>query len=1155
MKRIALSEWINVDRRVARSVNLERDARDKNLLERFQVTPVACDVLRRLADALEGERTNAWSLTGPYGTGKSAFCNFLMALSIGVKEERRTCYEKIKQADAELAERLKKLIPEEKSKPPVIGVRAVSQYESLNSTLARGLAHSVKEVHGWGRNKKWKELLNRIEQVSSQDWPNTREVVKAYKDLTVITGKPVFIVVDEFGKNLEFQAHHSDQGDIFILQALAESEFTFLWVCLHQAFQTYAGALSQVQREEWQKIQGRFEDYPYVEPPIRSFNLIRDALSVNPPDEEHEEVLNHWAQGMADAMSGIRLNGLGALNPEAIKSLYPFHPLSVYLLGEMTRRFGQNDRTLFSFLSSGEAHAFSNCLRNLDTSQDRRLPTLGVDKLYDYFTQTGALRNNADRSENQRWIEIQSIIASHGALDWEKIRVLKTVGVLNLLSTMPWLTASDEIIHAALATSFYKTKKDTKKALLELTEKGILLYRRYANEYRLWEGSDFDIDFEVTQARGRVALRSISEMLEEVAHRPNLIASRHSVQKGTLREFRTRWATEDDIAVLMQRPHEPGKGDGTLWLIVGRQKTPKGITDIAKEGDPVVVGYAPCLEQVRDLLFEASATSTVCNAPQLERDGVARKEARHRAAQATEALSKYLMETFSPGLGSVKWFASGKLQNIASLKELSTLISDLCDSTYNLCPPINNEMINVDRLTSQATAARNRVVEALANNAVQEDLGFEGYGPEVAVYRTLIKNTGLHRQDKGNLWSLHAPDKREQPELFAVWELFDQLLLKSGAEERAIPVKEILNAVKKPPFGLREGPAPLLLCHYLLVRSDEIAVYEDGIFKPFFGDAEATLLMRRPKLFSLRLYQTTGIKSEVIRTYFQVVNTGLELVEGARNQTILSIVVPLTQFLDNLPEYTQTTRSLNPNTLRLRNAIAHMQDPQNLLFQDIPEALGFEIASSDGQSGDADYDANALRESLWESLIELRDAYDRFVRKVKARFKMVMAEPTEKEAPFDALRHDLNAMATSLVNACMDTDLRPVLGALADESGSDEQWLSQVAAVILKKPLTSWRDGDIEPFALRLGEIRERINQLNDLKRIAERKGNATGKSYMIGIQTPAGGMAHKKLDIPKNPDDLNKSVVDEFIHADKERRTAWLFLLIQTMMEQGDFS
>ncbi len=125
-----------------------------------------------------------------------------------------------------------------------------------------------------------------------------------------ITERPVFLVVDEFGKNLKFQAHHAQRGDIFALQSLAELRSVFIWVCLHQAFSSYSNALSRVQREEWQKIQGCFEDHPYIEPPTRSFGLIRDALTIEPLDPIHEEKLVDWAQAMKKAVSSIKLNGL-----------------------------------------------------------------------------------------------------------------------------------------------------------------------------------------------------------------------------------------------------------------------------------------------------------------------------------------------------------------------------------------------------------------------------------------------------------------------------------------------------------------------------------------------------------------------------------------------------------------------------------------------------------------------------------------------------------------------------------------------------------------------------------------------------------------------------------------------------------------------------
>ncbi|MEN6317203.1 MAG: hypothetical protein ABFD82_00395, partial [Syntrophaceae bacterium] len=72
---------------------------------------------------------------------------------------------------------------------------------------------------------------------------------------------------------------------------------------------------------------------------------------------------------------------------------------------------------------------------------------------------------------------------------------------------MPGIAATEKMIHAALCNVSYSRKHKTKDLLRDLVEKRILLYREYAQEYRLWEGSDFDLDREVLQERGRVALR------------------------------------------------------------------------------------------------------------------------------------------------------------------------------------------------------------------------------------------------------------------------------------------------------------------------------------------------------------------------------------------------------------------------------------------------------------------------------------------------------------------------------------------------------------------------------------------------------------------------------------------------------------------------
>src|SRR5580692_7160705 len=76
-----LSELISVAHRYARSVKLERDGFTDAAIDGYVVTATAEEFLLRFGRALAGAGGHrAWTLTGPYGAGKSSFALFLANL-------------------------------------------------------------------------------------------------------------------------------------------------------------------------------------------------------------------------------------------------------------------------------------------------------------------------------------------------------------------------------------------------------------------------------------------------------------------------------------------------------------------------------------------------------------------------------------------------------------------------------------------------------------------------------------------------------------------------------------------------------------------------------------------------------------------------------------------------------------------------------------------------------------------------------------------------------------------------------------------------------------------------------------------------------------------------------------------------------------------
>ena len=74
MKATRLSDLVSIRVRFRRSVSLTRDWQRGVDLSEYLVTPTIKEIARRIVDELEHPNgARAWSITGPYGSGKSAF--------------------------------------------------------------------------------------------------------------------------------------------------------------------------------------------------------------------------------------------------------------------------------------------------------------------------------------------------------------------------------------------------------------------------------------------------------------------------------------------------------------------------------------------------------------------------------------------------------------------------------------------------------------------------------------------------------------------------------------------------------------------------------------------------------------------------------------------------------------------------------------------------------------------------------------------------------------------------------------------------------------------------------------------------------------------------------------------------------------------------
>ena len=292
MTNIPLSDLFHVKGRFRRSVHLERDFYRENAIDGYVLTATAREMLSRVISTLENESSSkAWSLTGPYGSGKSAFALFAAKL-LGNSNSPTTqqALKLLERGDTSLYERFINTYGNgNQSCSGFCPILISGERAPLSLALLRSLDRGLSNSNGTNISiSLQQELKERLETADSDSLPTASDVTHLYESATHQIcgsgGSGLLLIIDELGKFLEFAAHHPSQGDMFVLQSLAEladrSQQTplFLMTILHQAFEAYAQRTEQSQREEWTKVQGRFEDVVFTEPTEQVLRLVGTAL-------------------------------------------------------------------------------------------------------------------------------------------------------------------------------------------------------------------------------------------------------------------------------------------------------------------------------------------------------------------------------------------------------------------------------------------------------------------------------------------------------------------------------------------------------------------------------------------------------------------------------------------------------------------------------------------------------------------------------------------------------------------------------------------------------------------------------------------------------------------------------------------------------------
>ena len=648
------------------------------------------------------------------------------------------------------------------------------------------------------------------------------------------------------------------------------------------------------------------------------------------------------------------------------------------------------------------------------------------------------------------------------------MKVLKSIGILNLISSGGALRATKSVLKLTLADttlSLAQLEKKANKILEKLEEKGLVVYRAFADEFRIWQGSDFDLRTAVEIARKSISQTPLHQLLNEVSDLGPVVAARVSQDKGVLRVFSQVFAdlNTDTSSITQIDEHIDG-------VVVFSTSADSDLKNLGFEHfkKPIVVLIPQDLDLLQDIALEVTAIHQVLNqTAEQGLDWVARKELIERYVVVKQKLQEV---TSTAWLSSSQWFCvAPKLQKLDSAKGLSSALSVVTDLVYSRTPRVSNEMIARRELTGQGAKARRTLLDSIRTSSNKEAFGITGFGPDRAIYEAVFRSTGLHSFTKSGGWQITRP---ADPLWGEIWDVINNLV--DGATKERVSVSEMQSELSRAPYGLKEGVLPLLSFAVLTSRKNDLAIYEHGSLILDLDDAVLERLAKNPANFTLRNY---AAKSKSRSLYLNEIVNAFGISNADTEDTFIQIVKALYREMYALNPYAKNTKAtLSKESVAIRQAFLTASEPDRLLFEQIPQIIG--VAPIYPETKLTASDASSLALSIAEFFRELKSAYPRLLEAIRKS----IAEATSTNGELVSMRKQLQGQATNLEGRVIDKSLHSFVVAIQREELSNQEWLEILAMVTLDgTPARSWNDEDINLFSVKIYEMGGALKRLQAL--------------------------------------------------------------------------
>ena len=1182
-------DFVGTDSGFQASVNLQYDLNSESKIESYIPTRQSVDILNRYLNAVCNDNfneDNATVLIGPYGRGKSHLLLILSAIiSKGVSFVSDECltrlYKKISAADQTAGELTKFLWSKQKPMLPVI---INSNHRDINQSFIIALREALerfdlnnffpetyydaalKMIDTWQNEyenafrifkselKKEKikvsEIKNSLFQCSPQAYEifcriypmvsngaefnpfQNTDTVKMYEKVAeaLIDQKSfggIYIIFDEFSKYLESFAAVNNMQNIKLIQDFAE--LAVRNNKLHFCCITHKEILDYSQSDSFRTVDGRFKKVYFVASSEQSYELVSHAIIHK---DGFEDFYNKHHQDFLSTAQLCHLTGLfndlpdEVYNRIIVRDCFPLHPVSVFALIRISEAVGQNERTLFTFLSQEEEFSLPAFLRK--NRKNDKFDLLTVEWIYDYFSDLFKVEMFHPKIFSI-WSKTQSAVKK--CIDQDQIKLIKVLSICLMINSDDFI-ASD--INLKAASNMNDNEFD--RVMDDLTSLHIITKRR-DNTYSFLTPNGVDIKNNIHNIieQGLVKLNR-PNLLQEAFSVSYILPRQHNTKMRIVRYFRVLFMESVDFCQYSGDFSElKNNADGLLInMITDDQEQRKLAIKHLKElscDESIVICISDNWKQNK--LLEEYQAIKILEGQTGSLDDHFKEELQVYKYDVYKSIRDYAEQLYSAAAPYTAYYTSkGILIGIEKPYHLNRALSQICDSLYFKAPIVNNEMVNKHKLTPQIRKARSKVIDWIfAHTENIPDI--EGYGPEVSLLRSSIIVKKLHNQNCSD-------DDNLNDVLIYIEKLVEE------SENKVIKFSRIYDVLCSSPYGIRKGIIPIYIAYvFRRVQESLILTYKGKEITP---DGEVlSRIEDEPESFSF--YTETGTKEKddyldfIITTFSD--NIGDEIINRCT-----SAVDALQKWFRSLPKFTREHTKyygkvekdkVEPEIIRLKKQLIKYEiNPHEFIFSEIPACFGCS----------RDYEQTKQR------LHDFAEDNNQFINNVK-------------DFICDELKKLLNGHINSSVSSVMNDwyislpenirthifsrEVNSFLRYIKENNSHDDRYvISGLAKVITLLAIEDWNDAAVDEFVKTIADCIQTVSSYSVKEIKTENKGkislslNYEGNVYEKNIsETEISGMAELAMNsIESELEDYGDSITPQ-------EKVALLLKLIRKELDQ----